>query len=117
MLGVAELSFLRQPDWFVNERLDDAADTLAVVLQRELPELIFVTHPGEPHPDHAAASTVVGKALAVAGLHPPVLGYEIWAPIASVDDLRDITPVMDRKLAAVRCYGSQVGHFRYDRAI
>jgi LmbE family N-acetylglucosaminyl deacetylase len=117
VLGLADLAFLRQRDWFLTEHVDAAGHALAAVVQREQPELVFAPHPGEPHPDHAATVSIVRTALACAGADLPVLGYEIWAPVGSIDDLRDISPVMDRKLDAIRCYRSQIGHFRYDRAI
>jgi hypothetical protein len=31
--------------------------------------------------------------------------------------VEDVTDVMARKLRAVRCYASQLGHFGYDRAV
>jgi hypothetical protein len=43
--------------------------------------------------------------------------YEVWSPLPQYDDVEDITPVMARKLKAVRCHRSQLGHFRYDAAI
>jgi LmbE family N-acetylglucosaminyl deacetylase len=31
--------------------------------------------------------------------------------------VEDVSAVMGRKMRAVRCYRSQIGHFRYDRAV
>jgi LmbE family N-acetylglucosaminyl deacetylase len=46
-----------------------------------------------------------------------VLAYEVWTPLAEYDQVEDISPVMRRKLRALRCHRSQLGHFRYDRAV
>lgn len=46
-----------------------------------------------------------------------MLGYEVWTPLATHDQVEDITPVMECKLAAITAYRSQLDHFRYDRAI
>lgn len=38
---------------------------------------------------------------------PTVLGYEVWAAIGQPVYFEDITAVLDRKLMALACYGSQ----------
>jgi LmbE family N-acetylglucosaminyl deacetylase len=41
----------------------------------------------------------------------------VWTPLPAHDHVEDVTPAMTRKLRAVRCYASQLGHFRYDLAV
>src|SRR6516225_4474115 len=118
VLGLADLIFLRCPDWFVGEGVDEAAALLRPVLAREAPQSIYLPHGGEWHPDHRAALAVVRAALRASGLPAPeLLTYEVWTPLSEYDQVTDITPVMARKLRAVRCYRSQLAGFRYDRAV
>jgi LmbE family N-acetylglucosaminyl deacetylase len=118
VLGLAALTFLRLPDWYVGDWLGEAAAALAPVLAREAPGRVYLPHAGEWHPDHRASLPIARAALRDSGLPPPVLlAYEVWTPLAEYDDGEDITPVLSRKLAAVRCHRSQVAQLRYDRAV
>ena len=115
-LGLADLAFLRRPDWFVGEGVDEAP-LLRPVLARGAPQSIYLPHGREWHPDHRAA-LVVRAALRASGLPAPeLLTYEVWTPLSEYDQETDITPVMARKLQAVRCYRSQLAGFHYDRAV
>ena len=117
-LGVAALTFLRCPDWFLGDDVEAVAPLVRAVLEREAPDRVYLPHAGEWHPDHQAALPILRAALGdgrVAG--PTVLAYEVWTPLGEHDHVEDITPVMIEKLRAVRCYRSQLGHFRYDRAV
>lgn len=117
VLGLAGLHFLRRPDWHVGDDIAGAAAALRPILTAFAPSLIYLPHDGEWHPDHRAALPIVRAALDGAVPLPLVRAYEVWTPLAAYDDLEDITAVMRRKLAALRCHRSQIGHFRYDRAI
>lgn len=118
ILGLAGLAFLRLPDWFVGERLRAAAPKLRAVLRRERPELVYLPHPGEWHPDHQAALPLVRAALrGLRGLQPTLRGYEIWTPLGAHDHVEDISRVMRRKLKAVRAHRSQVEDWDYLRGI
>jgi N-acetylglucosamine malate deacetylase 1 len=118
VLGIAALTFLRLPDWDVGDAVDEAAMALRPVLQRDPPDMVYLPHPGEWHPDHRAALPIVRAALHSSTTAPPTLRtFEVWTPLSEYDQVEDITPVMRRKLQAVRCYRSQIGHFRYDRAV
>ncbi len=118
VLGVAELTFLRRPDWFVGDGVDEAAASLRPCVEREAPELIYLPHPGEWHPDHQASLPVVRSALQGCSIPlPMMLSYEVWTPIAEYDQVEDITGMMASKLRAVRCYQSQLRGFRYDQAV
>jgi LmbE family N-acetylglucosaminyl deacetylase len=118
VLGLADLTFLRRPDWFVDEGVDEAAALLRPVLAREAPQSIYLPHDREWHPDHRAALAVVRAACRDSGIPAPDLRtYEIWTPLSEYDQVKDITSVMARKLRAVRCYRSQLAGFRYDRAV
>jgi LmbE family N-acetylglucosaminyl deacetylase len=118
VLGLSRLDFLRCPDWFLGEAMDEAATALCPVLERESPERIYMPHEKEWHPDHQVAGAVVRSALSRLGMTAVELwAYEIWTPLATYDEVQDISTTMSRKLRAIRCYHSQLKAFAYDRAI
>jgi LmbE family N-acetylglucosaminyl deacetylase len=120
VLGVDGLEFLRLPDLGVAESIGPGARRLARVLAEAPPGLIYLPHPEDGHPDHAAALPLVRAALAEAfpgGPLPELRGYEVWSPMTAYGWAEDVTGVMRQKLRAVRCYRSQLATFRYDRAV
>ena len=141
VLGLAQLYFLRQPDWLLGDTIREAAAALRPVLAAELPREIYLPHTGEWHPDHKASMPILQAALRAAGqvassetrvvsddgqltthfsllaTQTPLLRtYEVWTPLAEYAHVEDISTIIARKLAAVRCYKSQLQGFRYDRA-
>jgi hypothetical protein len=95
-----------------------AAKALLPVLQREEPEVIYMTHQRDYHPDHRAAVSIVRTALRGAGIQSPMLlSYEVLTPVTEYDRVEDISLVMQRKLNAVRAHRSQVRQLRYDFAV
>ncbi|HTI97989.1 MAG TPA: PIG-L deacetylase family protein [Dongiaceae bacterium] len=118
VLGVADMVFLRQPDWMVNEHVAETAEMLRPILHQESPGLIYLPHPNDWHPDHQATLPLLREALRGSSFPAPELrAYEIWTPMTHTDDVVDITPVMERKLKALRKYQSQLVEFNYLRAI
>jgi len=119
ILGLADLVFLRRSDFFVGEDVPGAAAALRPILKREAPELLYLPHPAEWHPDHKAALPVVRAALQDSGpISPGLRGYEVWTPIVQHDYVEDITSVMPRKLEALSAHQSQMdGEFDYKRAV
>jgi LmbE family N-acetylglucosaminyl deacetylase len=118
ILGITNLTFLRQSDWFISDNVEETAAALRPVLYREWPGLIYLPHPGEWHPDHKASLSVVRAALRGEDRAPPTLRcYEFWTPLPQYDHVEDITETMARKLRAVRCYRSQLAEYRYDQAV
>jgi LmbE family N-acetylglucosaminyl deacetylase len=119
VLGIERWDFLRLPDQQVDRFLDDAADRLGQLLKSAPPNVVYLPHPQEAHPDHEAALPLVCRALRRCGLNASVelRGYEVWTPMADFSWAEDITAHMARKLRAVRCYWSQLAGFRYDRAV
>lgn len=117
ILGLARLEFLRLSDWFVGENLPTASSQLAAILRAESPARIYLPHPEDNHPDHRAALPALRAALRTTGTEAELFAYEIWTPLTRAEEIEDITTAMPAKLRAVRCYGSQLGSFRYDRAV
>jgi len=120
VLGVSAWHFLRLPDWFTGGNIGEAAKKLAPLVKRAKPELIYLPHADEWHPDHKAALPIVRDALRVKGaskLSPVLLAYEVWTPLLDYDHVEDITAVMPRKLRALRAHRSQLKEFDYARAV
>jgi LmbE family N-acetylglucosaminyl deacetylase len=124
LLLLDRLDFLRLPDSEVAEHIESGASQVRAVLKALAPDVIYLPHPSEAHPDHQAALPLVRKALAssqvengIAPFLPELRVYEVWSPMTIHGWSEDISPFMRRKLAAVRCYQSQLRYFRYDRAV
>jgi len=116
-LGVAECRFLRLPDWGLESRIEDAAGALAPILASMQPALIYLPHPGDDHPDHRACLPIIRAARRIVpGPHCELRGYEVWTPLPVWHLCNDIGLTMDRKLAAIAAYTSQLAQYRYDRA-
>ncbi len=116
-LGLAPPRFLGLPDGGL--AADPAAvDALAGALRELAPELVFLPHFGDPHPDHHATAKHFLAAAAAAGLSPslPCWGYEVWSPVVA-NAYVDIGQAMPRKQAAMRAHASQIGTIDYPRAI
>jgi LmbE family N-acetylglucosaminyl deacetylase len=115
VLGFSGLTFLRSPDWTLGEHIAETAEKLQTAMGEEKPDVLYVPHPADAHPDHRAALPIVRRALR--GYSTRVFGYEVWTPLAEFDEVKDISAVMERKLDAVRRYQSQLGYFQYERGV
>lgn len=120
VLGVSGIDFLRFPDLGLDQCCQEGAARLLTILERYHPGLIYLPHPDDAHPDHEATLPMVRAACArlTGWPDPPELrAYEVWSPMTRPGWVEDITGVMRQKLAAIRCYRSQLAVFRYDRAV
>ena len=118
ILGISSVVFLRGPDHHLEEQIGCAAEALKPILERESPEIIYLTHERDFHPDHRAAVSIVRTAISKCGIpQPALLSYEVLTPVAEYDCAEDITQVIGRKLKALRAHRSQMEQFRYDRAV
>ena len=118
ILGLAELYFLRQPDWMLGGHVAAAAGLLCKALASEKPDVIYLPHPKDGHPDHQATLSIVRAALRRnIALKPRLMAYEVWTPLAHHDVVVDISAVMPRKLRALRAHRSQLNEFDYVRAV
>jgi len=118
ILGIPKLHFLRQPDWMLGDHITAAAKALEPVLKTGRPDVIYLPHPNDGHPDHQATFPILRMALKrCRGLKPELLAYEIWTPLAAYHVVMDISEVMPRKLRALRAHRSQLREFDYARAV
>jgi LmbE family N-acetylglucosaminyl deacetylase len=116
---VSRLHFARFPDGGIQPADLDQFGAVVRLLREVCPELVYLPHAADASFDHRAGFELGWRALEMAGSRnfsdwggdphwvPTVLGYEVWAAIGQPVYFEDITAVLDRKLAALACYGSQ----------
>src|SRR5437588_443532 len=82
ILKLGELFFLRCSDWTLGQEIPKAADLMRPLLHEHWPELIYLPHPGDAHPDHQAALPILRAALINCDRPAPALRlYEVWTPL------------------------------------
>ena len=116
VLGTVALWFWHEPDGSLkpSQRL---ADRLATLIREEDVGLIYAPHPGERHPDHRAAATLVAAvAKQLNGAMPACMLYEVDSPLSTVDTVVEITAEAGDKRAAIRAHKSQAIRNGYDEA-
>jgi LmbE family N-acetylglucosaminyl deacetylase len=117
ILRLARLHFLRGPDWMIQEQSGAIAKALRPILKEVVPELIYLPHPEEAHPDHKAAWPILRAALRDGPAPRAIRAYEVWTPLTKYDQMEDITPWMQRKLRALRAHRSQLADLDYAAAV
>lgn len=131
VLGLALRENLGLPDGWVapwggfetpeSERVRTAPVSRVVeVLRRLRPELVLVPWEHERHPDHESTSALVTRALFFASVRrfetePPSAPFTprqvLYYPmrhLAQPSVVVDVTAAYEKKIAAIRCYASQV---------
>jgi bacillithiol biosynthesis deacetylase BshB1 len=118
VLGVRDRRNLGLPDAALRDD-EPAARAVVEVLRAVRPAVVAAPPERDLHPDHAATGQIAARAWFLAGLRN--VWPELGAPFRPAHLLRypmhdplpptfviDITAVAERKLAAVRCYDSQI---------
>jgi LmbE family N-acetylglucosaminyl deacetylase len=113
VLGVAGIELWRLPDGGVRAT-EALASRLAARAAALGAELVYAPHGREQHPDHRAAARLAARAFRGEGVE--VRGFEVWTPLDHMDHIVDISPHIDDKIAAIRCYRSQCDVVRFDDA-
>jgi N-acetylglucosamine malate deacetylase 1 len=118
-LGVAKRLNLGLPDLGLDAH--DRGQLAAVVgcLRAERPRLVVAPDRADQHPDHVEASDLVARACYVAGVGGFTAGGERHRPERVLFALYrsdraprlvvDVTPVWERRMAALRAHASQLG--------
>ncbi len=115
VLGIGTLQFWREPDGRLRaaaglaRRLTELIDTLR-------PGRIYMPHERDAHPDHRAAARLVARAVEASVGQPVVRGFEIWTPLTRIEEMVDISEVIDDKRRAIRAYRSQCAVVGFEQA-
>lgn len=89
------------------------ASVVSVVDLREY-DYIFVPNRNERHPDHKAAYEILKKLHKAQNAKGALVEYEVWSPLTAPNRFLDVSEVMDRKLAALAKYESQIASIDYE---
>jgi LmbE family N-acetylglucosaminyl deacetylase len=108
------------PDRGLGARARELEDLVAAWLLRAGPDLVFAPSPVETHPDHRAVAIALLSIAGRGGADPAaaalaratVAFFEVSQPFRP-NFLVDITPVLERKRAAVRAFASQAAERDY----
>jgi LmbE family N-acetylglucosaminyl deacetylase len=115
LLKLSPIEFWRQPDGAL--RVTDALiKRLRAAIVRFKPDIIYLPHDREMHPDHRAAVRLLRRALVGVKRPPNVLMFEVWTPLQRMNHIVDISPYIKTKLRAIRLYKSQNGELAFDDA-
>ena len=116
ILGIQDTEFWREPDGALraSRRL---TEKLLITIQGYLPDLIYIPNSYESHPDHRAAARLTRSALRLETNKPKALMFEVWTPLTVMDEVVDISPYIEIKLAAIRAYRSQCKVIKFDEAM
>ena len=117
-IGVHDAHFWGFPDGHVLSERDLvlALEKAASTLETTRPDVVYLPWEFEGHADHHALHHVVVRALAAVDFQGLALGYEVWNAMLP-DVVLDVSDVMDQKLAAMRCYTSQLAYARFDHCV
>lgn len=101
--------------WDLPDRMLEYGEALIARISGALEEadLIYAPAPSELHPDHRNLAMAAIEAVRRAGGDIRVALYEISAPLHA-NVLVDISPVEERKRAAMVCFQSQLRGQKYD---
>jgi len=116
ILGVGPIEFWRQRDGKLRAH-GPLVERLRGVFADWKPDLVYVTHDKEMHPDHRAAARLVRHALAKCRPPTPEVDmYEVWTPMQKMDRIVDISDQVEDKIAAIRAHKSQCDVVAFDAA-
>ncbi|WP_033289265.1 PIG-L deacetylase family protein [Amycolatopsis jejuensis] len=127
-LGVTDLVFLDQTDGCLAETRT-LLTTLIDLIREKRPDVAYLPHATDGHPDHIVTHQLVTKAAGIAaGPWWPEstgapwaidlqLAYEVWTPIQRPTHLEDTTDALDLQLEALSHHGSQLDTMPYDAFI
>lgn len=110
-----ELAFWRLPDRGLASSAD-LVPRLQHLIRSAAPDCVLLPSPFEIHPDHRALCLAGLLAMQAEGAGCDLLCYEVGQPLIP-DVLVDITAQVERKKAALRCFGSQLAVQAYDEQV
>ena len=119
ILEISKIEFWREPDGAF-KATDANVQRLVEKMQAFRPDVLYVPHQDEDHPDHREAAILVNKAVSL--IHcmiakPNVWMYEVWTPIQHFDHIVDISPYVAIKRTAIRAHKSQCEVLDFEEAI
>jgi len=115
ILGIKKVIFLDEPDTKLKIK-NDVIDKVSQILKDFSPNSVFLPAPFDFHRDHRVTFKILAEILSSTNFDFDCHIYEIWTPIYP-NIIIDVSKQMERKIKAIRCYKSQLKHFKYDEKI
>ena len=112
IIGVRKYHFLDIPDRLVNEASIDSLKGTLEIIENLCPATVFLPGIQEYHPDHRATTRLVRGLLQDSNYQGQLWLYEI-SRHNEANRLLDITPVVEKKICAVKCFVSQLKQADY----
>lgn len=118
ILQTSESDFWREPDGGFTPG-ENNVKRLVKKINSFMPDIVYVPHDDEVHPDHKAAALLVREAVmrSKETKRPIVFMYEVWTPIQNMDHIVDISPYVEIKRKAIHAHKSQCDVMKFDEAI
>lgn len=113
ILGIDLLDFWRYTDGALKANAS-IVERLRELLRTWQPGIVYAPHLGEMHTDHRATARITLRASEGLGIESRF--FEVWTPLQRMDEIVDISPFIDVKLAAIRAYESQCDVLSFDEA-
>jgi len=118
ILNLKKIHFLKCSDWTLGDEITNASQLLYPLIQKLKPNLIYIPHPDDGHPDHQATLPILSACFRNGGLPQTTLRfYEVWTPLSRYDHVQNIDRHINRKLRALRAHKSQLDDFDYVQAV
>ena len=117
LLGIEQIYFLNQPDGRLAPT-PALIDKLQSIVAREVPQLLLLPYPCDPHPDHHVTASITARTLRRFPSDTTILYYQLRAPIPldEIDLAIDIGNIFTAKRALLYGYRSQPRHI-FDLAL
>ncbi len=115
ILGISEVAFWRLADGELRAT-QVLTNRVVEYMTQYTPDIVYVPNEKEMHADHRATARLIHRATKIYEGNPRILMFEVWTLLASFDEIVDITPYLETKIAAIRAYKSQCGVLRFDEA-
>ncbi len=119
ILGTHQNDFWREPDGdFKANKIN--VDRLIKKVEQLMPEIIYVPHSNEAHPDHRSAAKIVKKAIEGKQNEqkiPLIYMYEVWTPLQKFDHIVDISGYIEVKNLSIQAHASQCAALKFEAAI
>lgn len=116
ILGINEQVFFGYPDGKLAAG-SAAVRALIDLLERVKPDIIFVPHFCDNHPDHRVANEILFNSLTQSSYsYLEIWAYEVWSPLIP-NRIVDINSEIDFKKKAIAVHQSQLKTRGYDKAV
>ena len=119
-IGVEDFFFMRYDDGKLS-CAEHLVAPIVALLQKKLPDIIFMPHELDGHRDHKATYEIVKQAVRLLKQEgrkvPRVFCYEVWTPLQVITHTESIKNYIDKKLAALQEHASQVSNVNYVSSI